>query len=119
MFKSEIENDKYGNSQTKFYLTQGDSCTIYSTPKRDGQAISLSLISEVKFKLSDSNYKQEFVKQLVADTVNNKYILNLTSAETTLFDIATHIYEIEYTFVDGAVETTNQWKFQVINQIEV
>ena len=117
MFKSTIETDKYGDNQKHYYLTQGDSFTIYATPKKDGQAISLDLISVCKFKLSDSAYVKEFEKELTKNETAKRFELNVTSEESTNFDVASHIYEIEYTFKDGIVQTPNQWKFDVLDQI--
>lgn len=115
MLKTVIENDKYGKSQTRYYLTQGDSCTIYTTPYKDGERLSVDLVIKCVFKLSNDEYKQEFEKELELD--GDKFVLKLTHEETSGFDIATHIYEIEYTLAGGEVQTPHQWKFDIINQI--
>lgn len=116
MFKAVIETDKYGKSQTHYYLTQGDSCTIYSTPYKDGEKLSIDAVEKCLFKLSNSEYEQEFEKELVAE--NDKFVLRLTHDETQNFEIAKHIYEIEYTLVGGAVQTPNQYTFEIIDQIQ-
>ena len=115
MFKSVVEKDKYGRNQKRYYLTQGDSCVIYAIPYQDGQALPLDQVEKCIFKLSDSDYKQEFTKEL--SVFDGHFRLVLTSEETKNFAVDTHIYEFEYTLVGGAVQTPNQWKFDIIDQI--
>lgn len=115
MFKAVIEKDKYNNSQTHYYLTQGDSCTIYAIPYKDGAKMPIANIEKCIFKLSDTDYNQEFLKELVRDS--ERFILRLTSKETALFSVDTHYYEFEYTLTGGEVHTPNQWKFDVVDQI--
>ena len=47
----------------------------------------------------------------------DKFVLRLTHDETSKFAIETHMYEIEYTLLGGAVNTPNQWKFDITDQI--
>lgn len=115
MFKAVVEKDKYGRNQTRYYLTQGDSCVIYATPYKDGQSLPLDQVEKCIFKLSDSDYKQEFTKEL--SVFDGHFRLALTSEETKNFAVDTHIYEFEYTLVGGAVQTPNQWKFDIVDQI--
>lgn len=115
MFKREIETDKFGNNQSHFYLTQGDSCTIYSTPYKNCEKLPVSEVEKCIFKLSNSDYVEEFRKEMQLE--DDKFILRLTSEETGKFTIDTHLYEIEYTLVGGAINTPNQWKFDVLDQI--
>ena len=115
MFKAVKETDKYGKVQTHFYLTQGDTCVIRSTPYKDGQKLSADQVEKCLFKLSDTEYVEQFQKEMVSE--DNKFVLRLTHDETSKFAIETHIYEIEYTLLGGAVNTTDQWKFEVIDQI--
>lgn len=117
MFKSVIETDRYGRSQTKYYLTQGDSATIYATPYKDGEKLALGKIEKCLFKLSNYTYKEEFQKEMVSD--GEKFVLRLTPEETAKFKVDTHFYEIEYTLIGGAVNTPNQWKFVVTDQIVI
>ena len=60
---------------------------------------------------------KEFEKELTKNETAKRFELNVTSEESTNFDVASHIYEIEYTFKDGVVQTPNQWKFDVLDQI--
>lgn len=115
MFKSVVEKDKYGRNQTHYYLTQGDSGVIYTRPYKDGALLPVEQVEKCVFKLSDSDYKQEFTKEL--SVFDGHFRLALTSEETKNFAVDTHIYEFEYTLVGGAVNTPNQWKFDVTNQI--
>lgn len=115
MFKSVREEDKYGKTQVRFYLTQGDSAVIYSTPYKDNMKLNVDLVDKCIFKLSNQNYEEEFRKDMFLE--NDKFVLRLTSEETTKFSVDTHIYEIEYTLNGGIVNTPNQWKFDITDQI--
>lgn len=117
MFKAIKETDKYGKTQTKYYLTQGDSLVIYAKPFRDGMPMSPHMVEKCVFKLSNTSYEQEFIKEMVFD--GEKFVLELESEETKNFEVETHIYEIEYTLAGGAVQTPNQWKFIVLDQIVI
>lgn len=115
MFKAVVETDKYSNSQTRYYLTQGDTCTIYATPYKDGEKLSLDSVTKCIFKLSDTSYEQEFEKELTRG--DDCFILKLTHDESSSFEITRHIYEFEYTLVGEEVATPNQWYFEILDQI--
>ena len=115
MLKAVVEKDKYGRNQTRYYLTQGDSCTIYARPYKNGALLPVENVEKCIFKLSDGDYKQEFTKELVLE--DDKFVLRLGTEETSLFAVDTHYYEIEYTLVGGEVQTPNQWKFDIVDQI--
>lgn len=116
MFTSILEEDKYGISQKKFFLTQGDSCGIVSTPtNEDGEIVDASLIKKAVFKLMDNSYNISFEKELDFYK-DGKYILHLTSEDTSKFSVGDHRYEIEYQLIDGGVNTTNSWKFTIVAQ---
>ena len=115
MFKAVKETDKYGKVQTHFYLTQGDTCVIRSTPYKDGQKLEPDKVEKCLFKLSDTEYVEQFQKEMVLE--GDKFVLRLTHDETSKFAIETHMYEIEYTLLGGAVNTPNQWKFDITDQI--
>lgn len=116
MFRSVIEEDKYGNSQVKFYLTQGDSCGILSKPKDEsGEAVDPLLIRRVTFKFMDSSYNVLFQKNLSLQE-NGVYLLRLLPEETSNFSVGDSKYEIEYELNDGGINTTNSWKFIIVQQ---
>lgn len=115
MFKYIKETDKYGKQQVKYYLTQGDSLVLYARAFKNGEPIPFSQIEKCIFKLSSISYEKEFEKELVGE--GDKYVLRLSSEETKSFEAGSHIYEIEYTLLGGAVQTPNQWKFIVLDQI--
>lgn len=115
MLDSEVKKNSRGKTQKNFFLTQGDSATIYSTPKHNGSVIDISLVSKCVFKLSLDDYKQKFAKEL--DLQGDKYVLTLTSEDTNGLEITTYIYEFEYTFVDGSVNTPNMGEFTITEQI--
>ena len=117
MLRAVIEQDKFDRNQKHYWLTQGDSCTIYSKPYKKGQAVDVSLVESCIFKLSDSDYKQEFSKVCELDAENERFVLNLTSEETTNFSIDQHYYEFQYTLIGGEVQTPNSWKFDIVDQI--
>lgn len=114
MFKSKIEKDNLKDEQTHYYLTQGDSCTITSTPYKNG-----TVTTDVKscvFKLANQNYEQVFSKALLLS--GGAYVLNLTSEETKEWKPGTYIYEIEYTTTTDEVQTPHSWYFDIVKQIE-
>lgn len=115
MFKAVKETDKFGKQQTHYYLTQGDSCTIYARPIQKGVPMPVSDVEKCIFKMSDLSYVEEFSKECFVQ--EDKFVLKLTHEETSKFEIAQHIYEFEYTLSGGEVATPNQWKFDIIDQI--
>lgn len=118
MYRQEIEIDRDGGEHIHHFLTRGDSLTLYDTLYRDcEELLNLDLVKLGLFKLSDSDYKLIFEKELEKDTDINKYILRLTSDETKQLGVNTYIYELEYTLLGGEVSTTHQWKFTIENEI--
>ena len=116
MLYSEIVNTKYGGQQINFYLTQGDTADFTATPKMsDGTIVDFSLIDKCMFKLSDENYQEIFSKEFEKQESN--FHVKLTSEETTKIPVGQYIYEVEYTFTDGTVNTPNQSNFEILDQI--
>lgn len=118
MFKWEETTDSYGQEQTEYWLTQGDSCAIFYTPNSAGEPISDDLISKIVFKIGDSDYNLIFEKELEFQEEQGKYLLLLTSEETSQLAVDSYKYEIEYTFTDGDVQTTNQSNWHITQQIK-
>ena len=116
MFKWEETTDKYEQTQTEYWLTQGDSCEVYYTPMADGVELDLSLISKVVFKLGDSDYNLKFEKELVKS--GDRFLLELTSEETSKLEVDDYIYEVEYTFTDNQVQTPHQSIWHITQQIK-
>ena len=116
MLYSETVNTKYGGQQLNFYLTQGDTADFTAVPKlSDGTMLDLSLISKCMFKLSDENYQEVFSKEF--EKTDTSFHVRLTSEETTTIAVGEYIYEVEYTFTDGTVNTPNQSNFEILDQI--
>ena len=115
MFKSTKEQDGYKNTQTHYYLTKGDSCTITATPYRNGTSVASS-VSQCMFKLGNSAYKLE--KEIEMTKSGESFVLNLTSAISATLAVGQYNYEIEYTMTDGSVQTPHAWKFDIINEIQ-
>jgi hypothetical protein len=117
MFHYEVEKDFFDKNQTHYWLTQGDSCAIISTPKdSEGNIISPSQISLVKFKIvEECSNKILFEKQMPLYSTN-KYMFSFLPSESAELEIGRYNYEIEYTLSDGGVNTPNQWKFEIIPQ---
>lgn len=115
MFKAIKETDKYGKQQTHYYLTQGDTCTIYARPIQKGELVPVENVERCVFKISDASYTQEFEKDCFLR--DGKFVLKLTHEESKSLEVASHIYEFEYTLVGGDVATPNQWKFDIVDQI--
>ena len=107
---------KSGIEQINFYLTQGDTANFVSTPTlSDGTSVDLSLVSKCIFKLSDENYQEIFSKEFQKQ--DTCLVVRLESAETAEIEVGEYIYEVEYTFIDGTVNTPNQSSFEILDQI--
>lgn len=116
MLYSETVSTRYGGQQINFYLTQGDTADFTATPRMsDGTMLDLSLISKCMFKLSDENYQEVFSKEF--EKTDTGFQVRLESAETTSIPVGEYIYEVEYTFTDGTVNTPNQSNFEILDQI--
>lgn len=116
MLYSETVNTRYGGQQLNFYLTQGDTADFTAVPKMsDGSMVDLSLISKCIFKLSDENYQEVFSKEF--EKTDDGFQVRLESDETTNIAVGEYIYEVEYTFTDGTVNTPNQSNFEILDQI--
>lgn len=116
MLYSETVNTRYGGQQLNFYLTQGDTADFTAVPKMsDGSMVDLSLISKCMFKLSDENYQEVFSKEF--EKTDDGFQVRLESKETTNIAVGEYIYEVEYTFTDGTVNTPNQSNFEILDQI--
>lgn len=116
MFFSKTITDKYGNSQKTFYLTQGDTATFKSIPTRNGELIDFALIDKCVFKISDGDYKEILQKEFTEE--EGKFSVTLTSEDTATLPIESLIYEIEYTFLDGTVNTPNQGILTILDQVQ-
>lgn len=116
MFKAIKETDnKFKTQQTHYYLTQGDSCKITSTPYKGGEVLK-SGISKCTFKLADSNYSKKLEKTVTVAT-GDAYVFTLSSDDTKTLTPGQYVYEIEYTMTDNSVQTPNSWKFDILPQI--
>lgn len=116
MFKSEIVTDKYGNKQVNFILTQGDTATIKSTPKKNNEPINFDLVDKCLFKLSASDYVEIMSKEFTRG--EDKYSVTLETEETSILPVEKLIYEVEYIFTDGTVNTPNKGTFEITDQIK-
>lgn len=115
MFFSKTLTDKYGNTQKIFYLTQGDTATFKSTPTKNGELINFDLIEKCVFKISDSDYIEIMQKEFTPE--ENVFSVTLSSEDTQSLPVDKLIYEIEYTFTDGTVNTPNQGTLEILNQV--
>lgn len=112
MFKSVKEQDSFKNTQTHYYLTQGDTCTITATPYKNGELIG---VDSCKFRLATQDYKQVMEKSM-GEGLNGSRVLTLSSTETASLSAGSYIYEIEYT-IGNEVQTPHSWKFDIVKQI--
>jgi len=115
MLFSKIVTNKFGQQQKIFYLTQGDTATFESFPTKDGQLINFDLIEKCLFKISDSDYKEILQKEF--DKGVTKFTVTLESEDTFNLPVDKLIYEVEYTFIDGTVNTPNQGTLQILDQV--
>ena len=116
MFKAQTETDKFGSTQVRFILTQGDTAVLWSTPKKDGEVINQDLIDKcmLKFSTSDNN-KEIFAKEF--EKREGYYAIRLESWESEKLPLERLIYEVEYTFKDGTVNTPNRYYWTITDQI--
>ena len=98
MLYSTVKTNKYGDNQLYFYLTQGDTANFRAVPK-----------------LSDDSYKEVFSKEFTKNAED--FTVRLESDETAGIPVGEYIYEVEYTFTDGTVNTPNQAGFEILDQI--
>lgn len=116
MFRKKTKKDKDGNIIVDFELTQGDTAIIFATPKQEsGELIDLSSISQCMFKLGNDAYNEVFTKEF--DKQEENLMVRLESEETTTIPVGDYVYEVEYTFVDGTVDTPNIGTFTITDQI--
>ena len=114
-----ITTDKSGKPVKNYYMTQGDTFQNQLTVSdKNGAEITPDLISEVRFKLSDMDYKEEFTKLYEYDEALHKWAIQIDAEETAKWTIDTHIYEYQITYTSGVVNTPIQAKFTVQNQIQ-
>ena len=114
MFKSVKEQDSFKNTQTHYYLTQGDSCTITATPYKNG-TIEIG-VTKCVFKLATPDYKLVKKIEITKQETNGAFVIYLSSIDTASLNAGSYIYEIEYTIGDE-VQTPNSWKFDIVKQI--
>ena len=120
MFKAVKEVDSYGNKQTHYYLTRGDSCTITATPQKGGVSVANEVASCV-FKLATGNYQMlttPSVFPIEMTKSGDTFVLNLTSTVSKQIPAGKYVYEIEYTMSDNSVQTPHSWTFDIVKEIE-
>lgn len=116
MLYSEQITTKYGSKQIRFYLTQGDTAEFTAVPKMsDGTLADLNIITKCMFKLSDDSFKSVFAKEFTK--TDSDFRVRLESEDTATIPVGSYIYEVEYTFADGTVNTPNQASFEILDQI--
>lgn len=117
MFNIEDDIDKYGNPQMSLALTQGDSCTIISTPyNSDDTFVSPELISVVKFKIYQPKTRDCLFSKVMPLYNGNSYRFKMTPEESNRLPVGKYRYEIEYTFINGDINTANQYTFEITEQ---
>lgn len=118
MFKSVKEQDSLGNKQTHYYLTQGDTCKITSTPYKDGEVLTTG-VSQCVFKLATPNYiAVKNFEEVAMTKVGNTYELNISDTQSASLTPGQYLYEIEYKMTDNSVATPHSWKFDILPQIK-
>lgn len=117
MFKAIKEIDEFNQEQIHYYLTQGDSCKITSTPYIDDMIVPSSKIKKCVFKIA--NLSKKLIKEIDFNLVegSNVYALEITSAISKELPPTQYVYEVEYIMSNDDVYTPNSWKFDIIKQI--
>lgn len=118
VYYKEVEA-KNGKTVKNYYMTQGDTFQNELAIKNStGGVVSKDLIQEVLFKLSDLDYNVEYSKEYTYSDELSKWVIDISSEDTTQWAIDTHYYEYQITYTDGTVSTPVQAKFTVLNQIQ-
>ena len=114
-----VVTDKSGKQVKNYYMTQGDTFqNQISITDKNGEEVSPNLIVEVRFKLSDLDYKEEYKQLYEYNDTMHKWTIQIDSDETSKWAVDTHIYEYEILYSGGVVSTPVQAKFTVQNQIQ-
>lgn len=116
MFKAIQEVDKYDEPQVKFILTQGDTAVLWSTPTYNGELIDFSLIEKCLLKFSTRENNNEIFSKAFTQEAEH-FSVRVESEESATLPLETLIYEVEYTFKDGTVNTPNRYYWQITDQI--
>lgn len=112
------EEDKYGDTIYTLRVTQGDSFGMLAKPiDDDGNAVNLDLIAAVKFKVYDKDTRECVFCKHFTKYDSERYMLKVEAWENT-FDVSTrkYRYEIEFTLVDGGVNTTTNGPLIITEQ---
>lgn len=119
MLYYKLVTDKSGKQVKNYYMTQGDTFqNQLSIKDAQGVEIAPENIQEVRFKLSDLEYNEEFTQLYEYDETINKWLIEIDTQDTSKWEINTHIYEYQIIYTSGVVSTPIQAKFTIQNQIK-
>lgn len=118
MFIWQQEKDKYGKRQLHYILTQGDSCGIKFRPidTSTKEPIDHTLIDKILFKLYKNDESKQCIFHKEFEYLEDETWLFDLLPEENIFPLDRYKYEIEVTFVGGAINTPCQWYFDIIEQ---
>ena len=111
---TEKADKKTGGVVRQYLLKRGDSFRFKATSADNGD-----LVSAVKFKVSDEDYCQFYVKDYELNEDGSWYLF-VESADTTGWKVTEgydYITEVEVTYSDGGVDTVENGVLKVVEEI--
>lgn len=112
-----VENKKYNKVFREYYMTQGDTFQNQLNFTYNGNKVTPELAEKVVFKLANlETNKEEYQQEYYYDEELGRWTINIPTEVTTEWEITSHIYEYEVTYVNGDVRTLARAKFVVTDQ---
>lgn len=112
-----VENKKFNKVFREYYMTQGDTFQNQINFTYNGKKATPELVQKLTFKLFNIEtnvieYEQDY--EYLEDI--EKWAINIPTDITTGWEITSHMYEYEVTYISGDVRTLAQAKFIVTIQ---
>ena len=106
-----------GSIKRNYIIIAGDTYTGTVTITKDGENIDPSLVTNLKFKLSDRDYNCLYSTLFTYNSDIQKYIVEVPNDKIKEIGVGRYIYEYELTLANGYVTTIMQANFKITNQI--
>lgn len=112
-----VENKKFNKYFREYYMTQGDTFQNQINFTYNGKVATPELVEKLTFKLFNIEtnvieYEQDY--KYLEDV--EEWAINISTDVTTDWEITSHMYEYEVTYLSGDVRTLAQAKFIVTIQ---
>lgn len=107
-----------GSIKRNYSIVAGDTYSGTVTITKGGENIDPSLVTSLKFKLSDRDYNCLYSTPFTYNSDIQKYVVEIPSDKTKEIGVGRYIYECELTLASGYVTTLMQANFKITNEIE-